>query len=119
MAIKRWDGAAIATTLYLLLQDLTDLYSGYQGFHFTYQHGALLQLHPKHNSASHFSATADPRFGTPGHKTDVLLSGIRTMQDSDIRAVQSYLEHAEQRAFLRFAMHMLTLLGDIRLEERI
>lgn len=119
MAIKRWDGAAIDTTLYLLLQDLTDLYSGYQGFHFTYQHGALLQLHPKQISASHFWATVDPQLRTAGYKTDVFLRGIGTMQDSDIPALQSYLEHAEQSELPHFAKQMLTLLEDIRLEERI
>ncbi|HLQ97038.1 MAG TPA: VWA domain-containing protein [Pseudogracilibacillus sp.] len=119
MAIKRWDGAAIDTTLYLLLQDLTDLYSGYQGFHFTYQHGALLQLYPKQISASHFWATVDPQLRIAGYKTDVFLRGIGTMQDSDIPALQSYLEHAEQSELPHFAKQMLTLLEDIRLEERI
>lgn len=119
MVIKRWDGAAIDTTLYLLLQDLTDLYSGYQGFHFTYQHGALLQLHPKQISASQFWATVDPQLRTAGYKTDVFLRGLGTMQDSDIPALQSYLESAEQSNLPAFARQLVTLLEDIRLEEKI
>lgn len=119
MAIKRWDGAEIDTTLYLLLQDLTDLYSDYQGFHFTYQHGAYLQLNPKQITASNFWATVDVDFRVAGYKTDVFLRAIGTMQTTSIPELQNYLETVQQSELPNFAKQLITLLEDIRLEENI
>ena len=119
MAIKRWDGAEIDTTLYLLLQDLTDLYSDYQGFHFMYQHGAYLQLNPKQITASNFWDTFLVDFRAAGYKTDVFLRAIGTMTDSSIPDLQHYLEATQKSGLPNFAKQLITLLEDIRLEENI
>src|SRR5699024_7325370 len=120
MKFNRWVDTSIDTNLYLQLQDLTSILSGNAAFTFEYAYGSAIDLHRQTVTGASLWDMDKQAISVPGYKTDIFLRTIGTLHDSNIPALQTYLQETEEESHLpKFATQLITLLEDIRLEEMV
>ncbi|MFZ3579770.1 vWA domain-containing protein [Virgibacillus sp. DJP39] len=119
MKYNRWDDSKIDTNLFLQLQDLATILSGQPNLKFEYKYGSYIDLIDEKVTGSHFWDVMDEAIKESGYKTDVFLRTLGTLYYSHLPPMQNYLERTHQSSLPKFATQLITLLEDLRLEEKI
>ena len=120
MKSNRWDDAKVDTKLYLLLQDLTSVFSGREDFQFVYAYGSAVDLKKKEISGSRrLWDVVSKKERTAGYKTDVMLRAIGSVHLTNIRVFQDFTSKMNEKKHENFALQLASLFEDIRLEEII
>lgn len=117
MMDNRWIDINVNTNLYLQLQDLTTVLSGNTDFTFAYTYGSFIDIINHQVTGSSMWDMDKPEISVPGYKTDVFLRTIGTLHSSHVPTLNTYLQEIEESGLSKFAVQLITLLEDIRLEE--
>ncbi|WP_164668831.1 vWA domain-containing protein [Virgibacillus doumboii] len=119
MKFNRWDDSKIDTRLYLQLQDLTSTLSNMPELKFEYRHGSFIDTFNEKVSGSHLWDVSDPSVRISGYKTDLFLRTLGTLGQTDIPSLKNFLQRTTELNIEKFAVQLVTLLEDMRLEEII
>ncbi|MFC4559778.1 vWA domain-containing protein [Virgibacillus kekensis] len=119
MKFNRWDDSKIDTDLFLQLQDLATILSSKPELKYEYRHGSFIDIINDKMSGSHLWDVADPVVKESGYKTDVFLRALGTLRDSHIPSLKHFLKITTESRIEKFAIQLVTLLEDLRLEEYI
>ncbi|GAA0614363.1 nitric oxide reductase activation protein NorD [Virgibacillus siamensis] len=119
MKYNRWDDSKIDTALYMLLQDLTTVFSNQPDLTFEYKHGSFIDIPEKTVSGSHHWDVNEKKIQQSGYKSDVFLRVLGTLHHSHLPSVHSFSENTAQTKLSKFSMQFFTLLEDLRLENLI
>ncbi|RXT15250.1 nitric oxide reductase activation protein NorD [Ammoniphilus sp. CFH 90114] len=107
----------VDTGLFMQLQDLAGVLTGFPELKFKFDYGHYLDLENKVMTASHFWDNLLPLEREAGYKTDIYLRAIGTVKYTDAREVYRYVRQIEEYRLNKFAIQVFTLLEDMRLEE--
>src|SRR5699024_6350530 len=114
MKSNRWDDAKVDTKLYLLLQDLTSVFSGREDFQFVYAYGSAVDLKKKEISGSprlwYFASKKERMLG---NKTDFMLRGFGFINLTNIRFFQFSISKMNKKKHDNFALQLPSLFEDI------
>ncbi|WP_404452145.1 VWA domain-containing protein [Virgibacillus necropolis] len=119
MKYNRWDDSKIDTNLFLQLQDLTTILADNPDLTFDYTYGSFIDLIDDRVTGSHFWDVVNEVIKESGYKTDVFLRTIGTLHESHVPSLKAYLEQTNESSLPKFAVQLVTLLEDLRLEEII
>src|SRR5699024_3601190 len=84
-----------------------------------YKHGSYIYIVDGLGTGSSFWDTVNEDIKKSGYKTDVFLRTLGTLPHSDIPALKAYEEETAASKLPKFAVQLITLLEDLRLEEII
>ncbi|WP_284141179.1 VWA domain-containing protein [Virgibacillus sp. LDC-1] len=115
----RFHNQKVDTGLFLQLQDLTTVLSRHAKLSFSFQNGAIIDLVHQQVSASRFwdhTAEDDRPYG---YKTDIYLRTLGTLYFTSVPAFNDFRARATTTTLENFALQLVTLFEDIRLEEII
>lgn len=119
MKTNRWDDPKVDTKLYLLLQDLTSVFTGRTDFRFAYAYGSAIDVPAKEITGSGMWDVVSSDIRTSGYKSDVMLRAIGTMHLTDIQVFRDFATQMKKSTYPKFALQLAALLEDMRLEETI
>src|SRR5690625_2612306 len=109
---------AIDTNLFLQLQDLTMVLAKTNcQLDFTY--GSYIDVKEKRVTASTLWEVTQPHIQKAGYRTDIYLRTLGTIHSSDLRAFSTFWKVVQEFSLRNFASQLLTLLEDVRLEDKI
>src|SRR5699024_7171684 len=106
MNFHQWVDLSVDTDLYLQLQDLVTVLSDDPDLTFDYKHGSYIDIVDGLVTGSSFWDTVNEDIKKSGYKTD-------------IPALKAYEEETAASKLPKFAVQLVTLLEDLRLEEII
>ncbi|GAB3058278.1 vWA domain-containing protein [Virgibacillus ainsalahensis] len=113
----RFHHTKVDTNLFLQLQNLATVLSGNTDLKFEYSYRSFIDIAGGKVTASTSWDIGNQKIKEAGFKSDVFLKTIGTLRYSSIPSLKSYLEQTESTTLPKFAIQLLTLLEDIRLEE--
>lgn len=120
MNYNRWyDDAKLDTELFLLFQDLTTILSDQANLTFEYAYGSAIDATRHIVTGSKHWDIKDQKVKTSGYKTDIFLRTIGTLHFTDVLAIKTYVETIHTSSLRKFAIQLITLLEDLRIEEQI
>lgn len=119
MKYNRWDDSKVDTNLFLQLQDLATILSDKPDLKYEYRYGSFIDLIDEKVTGSHLWDVMNEAIKEPGYKTDVFLRTIGTLHYSHIPSMKAYFENVKKSSLPKFAVQLMTLLEDLRLEEII
>ncbi|MDY0406143.1 VWA domain-containing protein [Virgibacillus sp. 179-BFC.A HS] len=119
MKYNRWDDIMVDTDLFLQLQDLATVFSGIPDIKFEYAYGSFIDLKANKITGGKLWDVPEPTIRRSGYKTDIFLRTIGSLHYSSLSAFRSFWKNVEEANLDKFATQLITLLEDLRLEERI
>ncbi|GGB40534.1 VWA domain-containing protein [Virgibacillus dakarensis] len=119
MVDNRWINTTIDTNLFLQLQDLTAVLSGNADFTFEYTYGSSIDIIDHKVTGSSLWDMDKRDIKESGYKTDIFLRTEGTLHHTHVPSLKAYLQDMDESKLLKFAIQLVTLLEDIRLEEMI
>lgn len=119
MRDNQWHKTAVDTNLFLQLQDLTTILSQLDDYQFEFTFGSYIDVYEKRLTASTLWNTTKADIKRAGYITDIYLRAIGTLHLSDLPAFHQFWDEIAETDIALFASQIITLLEDIRLEEKI
>lgn len=119
MKYNRWDDSKVDTNLFLQLQDLSTVLSDYPDLDFEYHYGSYIDIIHNKITGSRLWDVFKYEIKEPGYKTDVFLRALGTLHHTQIQEMKRFTADINNWKLHKFAVQLVTLLEDLRLEEAI
>lgn len=119
MKHNRWHDEWFDMSLFIQLQDLTTVLSQVEDFQFEFAYGSFIDLEEHLLTGSTMWDSTEHSIQKPGYKTDIYLRSIGTLFHSELPAFHDFWSKTEDIVLQQFAIELVTLLEDLRLEEII
>ena len=117
MKYNRWNDSKVDTNLYLQLQDLSTVLADDPDLAFEYQYGSTIDIIHKKITGSRLWDVSNDEIREHGYKTDIFLRALGTMHHTQIQEMKHFTGNTWKLE--KFAVQLVTLLEDLRLEEVI
>ncbi|GIO25310.1 nitric oxide reductase activation protein NorD [Oceanobacillus sp. J11TS1] len=115
----RFHQTKVDTHLFMQLQDLTTVLANNEQLQFESSFGSFIDLVENKVTVSRFWDRLTPEMKEAGAKSDVILRTLGTLHLTDVQTMQRFKEDIRESSLPKFAIQVLTLLEDIRLEDTI
>ncbi|MFD1067260.1 vWA domain-containing protein [Oceanobacillus locisalsi] len=115
----RFHQSKVDTHLFMQLQDLTTVLAKNEQLQFESSFGSFIDLTENKVTAGRFWDRLPAETQEAGAKSDVILRTLGTLHQTDVKTIQQFKENIQDTQLPKFAIQLLTLLEDIRLEDAI
>ncbi|MEK4304149.1 MULTISPECIES: vWA domain-containing protein [Oceanobacillus] len=115
----RFHQTKVDTHLFMQLQDLTTVLAKNEQLQFESSFGSFIDITENKVTAGRFWDRLPAEMQEAGAKSDVILRTLGTLHQTDVKILQQFKKDWEDSLLPKFAIQLMTLLEDIRLEDAI